>query len=161
MMRMLPLHAACLVGGLLLAGPGLAADPPKKEGSFGAGKTSGPVLTREQLRACLTQKTKVAQQDEQLPKGKAALASAQDELVRRGETLKASLEALDRTNAEAVSAYNGHVEARDRQIDEHQARVAAFNTRVEAAQVEREAFTKSCGNRSYFEEDAAAIQRGK
>jgi hypothetical protein len=39
--------------------------------------------------------------------------------------------------------------------------VTAFNARVEAAQAEREAFGKSCGNRSYFEEDAAAIQRGK
>ena len=160
MMQHPVLHAALLACGLLLAGAGQAADPPKKEGSFGTGKAGGPVLTREQLRTCLTQQAKVAQHDEQLPNDKAALGVAQDELMRGGEALKATLEALDRAQPEAVSAYNEQVQARDQRIDAHQARVAAFNGRVEAAQGERDAFVKSCGNRSFFETDAAAIRRG-
>jgi hypothetical protein len=39
--------------------------------------------------------------------------------------------------------------------------VADFNVRVQAVQVERDAFLKACANRDFFEEDAAAIKRGK
>ena len=147
--------------GLLVAQPGFAADAPKKSASFGSGKPTGGLLTREQLRACLAQQAGVARLDEQLPKDKAELAATQDELVRSGEALKATLDALDRTNAEAVAAYNEQAQARDARVDAHQARVSAFNARVSAAQGERDGFVKACGNRSYFEEDANAIRNGR
>ena len=138
-----------------------AADKPKKELGFGAGKPTGGALTREQLRACLAQQEQVAQRDAALPKDKDAMAATQEGIVRNGETLKATLDALDRTDEKAVAAYNEQAQARDKQIDEFRARVDAFNARVEAAKTEREAFVKACGNRSYFEEDEAAIRRGK
>ncbi|HWH81444.1 MAG TPA: hypothetical protein VNU71_04330 [Burkholderiaceae bacterium] len=159
-MRHLPTHAALLALAAALAGPAIAADPPKKA-SFGAGKSGAPVLTREELRACFARQAKVAQTDEQLPKDKAALAATQDELLRSGESMKAAMETLDRTNEQAVTEFNEKSQARDKRIDEHQARVAEFNTRVQAAQGERDAFVKACANRDYFEEDAAAIKRGK
>lgn len=154
------LSAAFLALGLLLATPGFAADPPKKAASFGAGKPGSALLTREQLRACLAQQAQVERLDESLPKDKAELGGAQDELVRAGATLKTALDGLDQSNADAVAAYNEQAQARDRQIDAHQARVAAFNARVEAAKTERDAFVKACGNRSYLEDDASAIRRG-
>jgi hypothetical protein len=151
----IPLLALALLG----AGMAGAADKPKKEGAFGKG--SGPMLTREQLRDCLSRKPRLAQQDDDLAKEQAALVTTKAEMSRSGEALKTALETLDRTNEEAVATYNDQAQARDKQIDEYQARVGAFNARVEAAKTERDAFTASCENRRYLEDDEIAIRKGK
>ena len=138
---------------------GQAADKPS--GSFGSGKAGGAYLTRDQLRACLAQQGRVAQQDGELQKEQAALAGSKAEIARSGDALKDKLDTLDRTSAEAVAAYNDQAQARDKQIDDYQARVGAFNIRVDALKAEREAFGKGCENRRYFEEDEIAIKKGK
>ena len=145
---------------LLIAGTAAAAGP-KKEGSFGTGEPTGPVLTKEQLRVCLDRQARVSQQRSELLKEQGALVDAQAELQRNGEALKARLEALDRTNAQAVAAYNADAQAREKQIDAHDTRVTAFNARAEANRVEREEFAKSCENRRYLEYDEIAIRKGK
>jgi len=143
------LATALLAITLIVTGAAFAADKPKKEGAFGKG--GGAMLTKEQLRSCMNQKAKVAQQEEDLTREQAALATTKGEIGRSGEALKAGLETLDRTNAEAVAAYN----------DQAQARVTAFNGRVEAGQADREAYAKGCENRRFFEEDELAIKKGK
>jgi len=158
-MKKIPLTTAALALCLLAAGTGQAADKPKKEGSFGQG--SGAMLTKEQLRSCLTQKAHLAQQDDDLLKEQTALAAAKDEVARSGEALKAQLETVDRTSADAVAAYNDQAQARDKQIDDYQARVTAFNARVDASKGEREAFGKTCSNRRFLEDDEIAIKKGK
>ena len=137
-----------------------AADTPK-EATFGKGKAGGPTLTRDQLRACLTQQTQAQQLDAELAKIQAGLNGDKAALVKSGETLAEQGNALDRTKPELVDAYNEQVLARDKAIDDLQARGAQFNTRVEAAKAQREALAKACDGRSYFETDAIAIEKGK
>jgi len=136
-----------------------AADKPKKEGAFGKG--GGALLTKEQLRNCMTLKARVAQQDDDLTKEQAALVATKGEIGRAGDALKGKLETLDRSNAEAVAAYNDESQVRDKQIDDYQARVTAFNTRVETNNGDREAYTKACENRRFLEDDEIAIKKGK
>jgi hypothetical protein len=144
---------------LLAATATFAADKPKKEGAFGKG--GGAMLSKEQLRNCMSLKTRVAQQDDDLTKEQAAIGTVKDEIGRNGDALKAKLETLDRTNADAVAAYNDESQARDKQIDDYQARVTAFNTRVEANKAEHDAYGKGCENRRFFEDDEIAIKKGK
>jgi chromosome segregation ATPase len=144
---------------LLATATTFAADKPKKEVAFGKG--SGPLLTKEQLRTCMSLKARVAQLEDDLSKEQTALAATKDEIVRGGDALKARLETLDRTSAEAVAAYNEQTEARDKQIDDYQARVTAFNTRVESNKTDRDAYTKGCENRRFFEDDEIAIKKSK
>ena len=146
---------------LLTAGTGHAADKPKKQGAFGTGKAVGAYLTRDQLRACLAQHAQTMRRDAALQQEQAALTNAKAEIARSGDVLKLQLEVVDRTQADAVAAYNEQAKARDQQIDDYQARVTAFNTRVEDRQAERDAFAKNCDNRRYFEEDEIAIKKGK
>ena len=139
-----------------------AADKPtKKEATFGTGKPSGAYLTRDQLRACFDRKDKVAADDAELLAEQNTITSQKTELARIGDELKATLDTIDRTSADAVAGYNDAVQARDRQIDAYQARVTAFNTRVEASQQSHEGFKQGCSNRRYFEEDEVAIKKGK
>lgn len=146
---------------LLTAGTGHAADKPKKQGAFGTGKAVGAYLTRDQLRACLAQHAQTTRRDAALQQEQAALTNAKAEIARSGDVLKLQLEVVDRTQADAVAAYNEQAKARDQQIDDYQARVTAFNTRVDARQTDRDAFAKNCDNRRYFEEDEIAIKKGK
>ena len=146
---------------LLTAGTGHAADKPKKQGAFGTGKAVGAYLTRDQLRACLAQHAQTMRRDAALQQEQAALTNAKAEIARSGDVLKLQLEVVDRTQADAVAAYNEQAKARDQQIDGYQARVTAFNTRVDARQTDRDAFAKNCDNRRYFEEDEIAIKKGK
>ena len=144
---------------LAAGGAGHAADKPKKESGFGAGK--GAYLTRDELRVCLGRQANVSQQDGEMLKEQATLTAAKAEIARSGDSLKERLDGLDRTNLDAVTAYNDAAEARDKQIDAYQVRVTEFNTRVDALKVEREAFGKGCDNRRYFEDDEIAIKKGK
>jgi hypothetical protein len=146
---------------VLLAAPfASAADKPaKKEGGFGGGK--GAYLTKDELRTCLNRQAKVKTEDAAMLKEQAEIATVKDEIVRTGDELKQRLETVDRTNAEAVAAYNEAMLARDARIDAYQKRVDAFNARVVANQTERDAFGSGCNNRRYFEEDEIAIRKGK
>lgn len=150
-----------LIVAALLAGTAVQAADKPKEAAFGKGKGAGAFLNREQLRGCLNQQSRNAQQDAELQKEQAALTDTQAEIARLGNALKEQLPALDRSNAEAVSAYNVQASARDTLIDDYEARVARFNTRVEAAKADREAFAKACDNRRYFEDDETAIKKGR
>jgi hypothetical protein len=60
-----------------------------------------------------------------------------------------------------VSAYNERAVARDKRIDEYQQQVDQFNARVDPVRAERDAFSKACENRRYFEDDEIAIRKGK
>jgi hypothetical protein len=154
------LKHAFLLFALLVASTGHTADKPK-ESSFGKSKAGGPTLTREQLRQCLTQQSQVKGLDTELAKLQATLANDKAAIVRSGELLSEQGAALDRGKPEAVTAYNELVLARDKAIDDLQARGTQFNTRVGEAQAQREAFAKACDGRSYFETDEIAIQKGK
>lgn len=154
------LKHALLLGALLVTGAVQAADKPK-EASFGKGKASGPVLTREQLRQCLTQQAQVKNEEAELVRLQNGLNTDKAAIVRSGETLTEQGAALDRSKPELVTAYNELVLARDKAIDELQARGAQFNERAGTAGAQREAFARACEGRSYNETDEIAIQKGK
>lgn len=145
---------------LLAAFAAQAADKPK-EASFGKGKGAGAFLSREQLRTCLSEQARLTQHDAELLKEQSALGDVKTVIAQRGDALREQLVTLDRSSAEAVAAYNGEAQARDKMIDDYEARVTEYNRRVETGKVEREAFAKTCDNRRYFEDDEAAIKKGR
>ena len=151
---------AVLAGALLIAISSHAADKPK-EATFGGGKGSGAFLTKNQLRDCMAQQAKVKQTSADMQAMQDKMNADKADIGKAGETLKADLEALDRTSPEAVNAYNERAVARDKRIDEYQQQVDQFNGRVDAVRAEREAFSKACENRRYFEDDEIAIRKGK
>jgi chromosome segregation ATPase len=138
-----------------------AQTAPAKQGRFGQGKVSGPLLTRTELRACFAQQERIHSQGEVATREREVLDREKADLVRQGEALKEQLAALDRSSQEAVDKYNAQAAERDRLIDAFEARMPAFNAKVEALQAERDGFAKRCENRRYDELDEFAIKRGK
>ena len=148
--------------GALLSAPAFAADKPtKKDASLGAGKASGGYMTRDELRTCLARKDKMKVDDAELQKDEDAMTARKAEIVRSGDELKATLDSVDRSNAEAIAAYNEAVQGRDKQIEDFQTRATAFNARVDAKLATHADFAQGCGNRRYLEEDEIAIKKGK
>jgi hypothetical protein len=154
------LKHALLVSALLVIGAVQAADKPK-EPTFGKGKASGPVLTREQLRQCLTQQAQVKNEEAELVKLQTGLNTDKAAIMKSGEVLTEQGTTLDRSKPELVTAYNELVQVREKAIDDLQARGTQFNERAGAAGVQRETFAKACEGRSYNESDEIAIQKGK
>lgn len=158
-----PPIAAWLLAGLFgctaLAG---AADKPR-QASAAKGKTASqpPLLTQAQLRDCLAKQEQLRGHTQETARQQAAMAASKAEIDRLGAALKEQMATLDRTSAEAVAAYNAQAEGRDKQIDEYQEAVPAFNAKVEALKAEQAAYSKSCESRRYDEDDEIAIRKGK
>ena len=152
--------ALLLAGALGFPTLGVAADKPR-EGSFGKGKPSGPLLTPAQLRSCLEQQGRLRSNVDETTKQQATLDANKAEIERLEAALKEELATLDRTSADAVAAYNAQVGKRDKAVDEYRDAVPAFNSRVEALKAEQAAFAKACEGRRYDESDEISIRKGK
>jgi len=158
------LFSRCLLAALCLVAStaSLQANAQKiKEGSVGKGKASGPLLTRNQLRECMSQQQKIALQGDETLALQSQFDRDKAEIQRQGLLLKEELAALDRTNAELVDRYNAKAAARDKTIDDFEARAPAYNLRVQQLQTDRAAYASACENRRFDENDEIAIKSGK
>jgi hypothetical protein len=144
-----------------LVGEASAAGEKLRLGIFGNGKGTGPLLTRAELRECLALQERVRSGSEVAARDREQIDKDKAELIRQGDELKADLEKLDRTSAEAIEQYRARVVARDKAIDVLDARTAEFNTRIGKLNADRSTFTQRCDNRRFDELDEAAIRNGK
>lgn len=138
-----------------------AAGDKLKLGSFGPGKASGPLLSRAELRECLALLGRIRVSNDAMTQERERIEKDKAELLRQGEELKAQLETLDRTSAEAVEAFKARAAARDKAIDEFESRTGEFNGRVEALKGDRGSFAQRCENRRFDELDETAVKAGK
>jgi hypothetical protein len=156
------LSCIALVCASVLLATAQAADPPPQERSFGVkSKAGGPLLTRAELRECMARDGRVRAQGDETIKLQARMDQEKAEVTRLGAALKERLDALDRTSADAVNAYNEQALAFDKRVDAYNAGTPAFNAKVDALKSEREAFAKNCENRRFDEKDEIAIRNGK
>ncbi len=154
--------AACLLAlGAALAFPVHANSDKLRIGIFGSGKGAGPLLSRNELRECLAIESRVLEATQAASRDREQLEKEKAELIRQGDALKAELAALDRTSAEAIEAYRARALARDKAIDEFDARSEAFNTRVGALDADRASFKQRCDNRRFDMADEAALRKAK
>jgi hypothetical protein len=140
-------HMAFVYVLLLATGVAGAADTATKSSG------SAPILTPAQLKDCVNQKAKLRAMVDNALKDKASVDADQAEIERLGTELGGQVATLDRTSAEAVTAYNDKVLARNKMIESHEAKIAAYNSEAEAVQAGRSTYAKSCENRRYDERD--------
>lgn len=158
----LPLAVAALVVFSVVQ----AAEPaqPTRKGnvlSLGQGKTTGKLLTRNELRECLAQEVRVKALSDEAVALQSALDADKVEITKRGEELKSALGTLDRTSQDAIDTYKAKGAEQDQRIEAYNAKLPSYNTKVQAMQEERTNFVKNCADRPYDEGDYFAIQRGK
>lgn len=165
----LPLLAALLAGasaaGVLAAEPARPAVAPVVDTgnvlSFGKGKPTGTLLTRDQLRACLKAQTTIKADSEALVKEKNELAIQKADMDRVEAELVAERATVDATKEETVTAYNDKLNAAKASSAALRERQLGFNIKVDAYQAGNDGFKRDCADRPYAELDWFAIQRGK
>ena len=124
-------------------------------------KSSEPLLTRTELRACMAQQERIDATNAAAMREREGLDKEKAEILQFSSDLKEQLVTLDRTSQEAVDKYNADALERDRRIDVFEARMTPFNQKVEALAADREDWKKNCANRPYDEIDEIQIRRGK
>ena len=137
--------------------PAAKTTPPIKSKQASAPK----LLTREELRACMAQETRLKGLREDLTRQHAALDKDQADIQRETQALKQALETLDRTSEPAVQAHQARAAANDQLIDGYNAKVPAFNAAGTALHDEEVSYAKNCAGRSFEEGDELAIKRAK
>ena len=142
------LIAACAVS---FTSAALAATASKKT----------PLLTREELRACMGRQTKLHQDRDGLVQVKSSLDAEKDAIVQTGAALKDQLAALDRTNAEQVAKYVEANNAREKRIDAYEQSSKDYNAKLESLEAANTAYKTDCENRRFDEKDEIAIKKGK
>jgi hypothetical protein len=142
------LIAACAVS---LSPASIAATASKKT----------PLLTREELRACMARQTKLHQDRDGLVQVKSSLDAEKDAIVQNGAALKDQLAALDRTNAEQVAKYVEANNAREKRIDAYEQSSKDYNGKLESLEAANTAYKTDCENRRFDEKDEIAIKKGK
>lgn len=149
-----------LLGALLAAGLSFAGAPSQGQ-SLGGNKPSGKVLTRTELKACMTQQDALKGRRTEVERTAATLQSEKTELEQAGEALKVDQAALDRTSEEAVAAYNDRARAHDQRVDAWNQRNATALQQAEAYKDDSERWTGDCADRRYREDDEKALRRSK
>ena len=135
-----------------------ASAPARALSTLGKGTGNGLPMTKEELRVCLSQQQAITADEADLKRQQKAYDDDKAAVLADGATLQQELAALDRTDPVAVAAFNAKAADRDRRIDELQARVPAFNARVDAAQDRRSAWDSKCNNRKFFEDDQKELE---
>jgi hypothetical protein len=130
-----------------------------REGGFG--KSNGPLLTREQLRQCLTEQDRLKQEAAEVVQVQRTLESERAEIDRTGVELTAGKETLDRTSQAAIDAFNAKIQSREKQVEAYRLAAPAFNDRVDKLDTAKRSFAKDCADRRYHEDDYDAIKAGK
>ncbi|MEO8278291.1 MAG: hypothetical protein ABI564_01295 [Ideonella sp.] len=164
------LCAAC-AGAMILLSPASAAEPTKKPPAVRQGakkaepapfvpKPIEPLLTREQLRDCMALQARNKDLAAEVTRMQTEVTAQTDEVKRDGEALRADMATVDRSNAEAVNAYNLRAANRSRQVADFEGRVADFNAKVQAFEDGRAGYARTCENRKFDEKDEKALLKG-
>ena len=149
--------SAAFVLTALLAPAADGAD--KKAAAPPAPKT--PLLTQEQLRDCLAQKDKLTKETDAAVKSKADVAAQKAAIDSTGKALEEESTTLDRTNEDAVAAFNAKVIDRNAKVDVYRARAEAYNVEVERVLETKDAYEKACANRRFDDRDLSDVQKKK
>jgi hypothetical protein len=119
------------------------------------------LLTPEQLRDCLAQKDKLAKETEAAVKSRAEVAAQKAEIDSTGKALADEATTLDRTNQDAVAAYNAKVIDRNARVDAYRAKAEAYNVEADRVLATKDAYEKACANRRYDDRDLSDVQKKK
>jgi hypothetical protein len=156
---------AVLAGAVLaLAAPAFGADAPKGGNTLSLGGKApggGPLLTRDQLRSCLSQQAALRTQGSDAQREQSELDASRQEIARLETELQAERGTVDATNEGAVAAFNAKLEQLKAKTEAFNGKLPVVNGRIDEYNAVQAKWQNDCGNRRYDEADYFAVQRGK
>jgi septal ring factor EnvC (AmiA/AmiB activator) len=156
--------AALAGAALAFAAPAFGADAPKGGNTLSLGgkaPAAGPLLTRDQLRGCLSQQAALRTQGSDAQRDQSELDASRQEIARLEGELQSERGTVDATSEDAVAAFNAKLEQLKAKTEAFNAKLPEVNGRIDEYNAAQAKWQNDCGNRRYDEADYFAIQRGK
>ena len=124
--------------------------------SFGGGKPGGKLLTRDELRTCMTLQKQMQTRASDLEGQKAPLQQEKVALAQQADTLKTDREALERNRQATVAPFQAKADA-------HGQRIEVFNKQMaELAELDKQGSRgKSEKLRTQLEADQAELKKNE
>ena len=147
----LPMESEARRGRVRIGGRGLAP----------GARHSGPVLTREQLRQCVTEQNQINGQEDAVERLQSSLRADETKI----NTLEARITSMephvDVYNQQAVDRFNALINDHRRLVGTYNSKLPAVNARVDALNAAVDRFNARCADRAYYDHDMTAILAGK
>jgi len=155
--------AAAALAVALIARPALAADPPpaapaKKAPTKSATKSKPKVMTRDELRVCLSEQDRLQQISAKMKSEQPELERLKADVQRIDAELASKVGTVDPNDTATLAALKEQGARRDAMADVYNARLATLREQSAAFDSGRKAWVERCGDRDYDERDEAAIR---
>ena len=124
-----------------------------------AAPEEAPVLSRDELAACLVDEQDVKTRNAALDARKQALTAKLAEIHTLEAGLDASKTTLDESDVAAVNAFNAAIDEHARLAAEYNEALPAVNADIEALNTKRHALDARCAHHAYDERDMAALRK--
>ena len=138
-----------------------AAKPAAAKPAAAAASAAEPVMSRDELRACLQRAERIRVLEAQAVERQAGLDRDEADIRRLDAELGREEALLDRSKPEALSAYAAKEEALKARMAAYNEALPRFNTLAGEIETARRTQKAECADRAFEERDEKAIRRGR
>lgn len=146
---------------LFAAVPAHAQKRPAMRGLPKGAKTDLPVLTRDQLRRCVTLEKQIDADNPDVRRREALMQAEAARIDKLESVLREWNEKIDDTNQAEIDNYNALVRQQKAWVDAHNASLPEYNDQLAKVKALLAEFNGDCAQRVYYDKDMDAIKRGK
>ena len=122
---------------------------------------SGPVMTREQLRQCVTEQNQINEQEDAVERLQSSLQTDEAKINVLEDRINAMESRVDVYSQQSVDGFNALVNEHRRLVADYNSRLPTVNARVDDLNAAVERFNVRCAERAYYEHDMAAVLGGR
>lgn len=119
---------------------------------------AGPVLSQEELRACVQRESSLNQRSDALDSKESALSRQKVEIEQLEELIERKRVAVDVYHESSVNRYNALIDKHRRMVRNFNAQIPTFNGEVKAYQADQSAFNSQCAGKAYRESDMQSVR---
>ena len=124
-------------------------------------KSSGPTLSREVLRSCISLQNAINQDADAIDAASARFESEKLRLDQYERVVAMQRASLDPFDAYSVDSYNQSVRTHQAMVQSYNTNLPSFNQRVADQNASVERFNLNCAGQAYFESDMQAVLAGR
>jgi hypothetical protein len=141
--------------------PGAKPAAAKPAAAAAAASAAEPVMSRDELRACLQRAERIRGLEAQAVERQAGLDRDEADIRRLDAELGREEATLDRSKPELVAAFTAKEEALKARMAAYNEALPRFNTLAGELETARRTQKAECADRAFEERDEKAIRRGR
>ncbi|MCZ8158392.1 MAG: hypothetical protein O9256_00615 [Rhizobiaceae bacterium] len=124
-------------------------------------QASGPVLSRDELRRCVSQEESINADSVEADRLQAELEVKKRELEALERRINAAEPLVDTSSQASVDQFNALIDEHSRLVDRFNQGLQPANDAIDRLNAAIDRFNSACANRPYYESDMAAVRAGR